>query len=157
MWHLPSWSVGGGAVVLSSVERRLLPGWSDWGVLSSIWTPSMCMLMANSRDPLQADSRDLARSAEAPNLKGIRQVSSMIYSARPTASPVEIIVFAWNLFRFARFWEVGTYERKDNMCQNNNHYQPWLVDRQRGSLKLLESKANGGNPKGQPVREIRKQ
>ena len=42
-----------------------------------------------------------------------RQVSSMIHSARPTVSPVANIVFAWNLFCFAKFWKVGTDERTD--------------------------------------------
>ena len=51
-----------------------------------------------------------------------RQVSSMIHSARPTVSPVVSIVFASNLFCFARFWKVGT----DNMYENNYHYRPWL-------------------------------
>ena len=34
---------------------------------------------------------------------------SMIHSARPTGSPVVNIVFAGNLFCFARLWKVGTY------------------------------------------------
>ena len=50
----------------------------------------------------------------------------MIHSARPTVSPVVNIVFAWNLFCYARFWKVGTDGRTDNMCENNDHYHPWL-------------------------------
>ena len=52
-------------------------------------------------------------------------VSSTIHSARPTVSPVTNIVFAWN-FCFARFWKMGTDERKDHMCENCNNYRPWL-------------------------------
>ena len=39
----------------------------------------------------------------------------MIRLARPTVSPVVNIVFAWNLFSFARFWKVevdGQHVRK---------------------------------------------
>ena len=50
----------------------------------------------------------------------------MIHSARPTISPVANIVFAWNLFCFARIWKVGMEVRTDNMCENNDHYRPWL-------------------------------
>ena len=50
-----------------------------------------------------------------------RQVSSMIHSARPT---VANIVFA--LFCFARFWNVETDMRTDDMCKNNDPYWPWL-------------------------------
>ena len=48
----------------------------------------------------------------------------MIHLARPTVSPVANIVFA--LFCFARFWEVGTDGRTDNICKNNDPYRPWL-------------------------------
>ena len=46
----------------------------------------------------------------------------MIHSARPRISPVVSIVFTWNLFVLLDFekW------RTDSMCENNDHYQPWL-------------------------------
>ena len=34
----------------------------------------------------------------------------MIHSARPTVSPVENIVFLWNLFRFEKSGDGRTYE-----------------------------------------------
>ena len=37
-----------------------------------------------------------------------QQVSLMIHSARSTVLPVVNNVFAWNLFRSARFWKLGT-------------------------------------------------
>ena len=57
-------------------------------------------------------------------LQKTRQVSSMIHSAIPTVSPVVNIVFAGNLFCFARFWKMGKNIRTDNMCENNDHYRP---------------------------------
>ena len=48
----------------------------------------------------------------------------MIHSARPIVLPVTKIVFA--LFRFARFWKVGTDGRTDDMCKNNDPYRPLL-------------------------------
>ena len=50
----------------------------------------------------------------------------MIHLARPTVSPVVNIVFTWQLFGYARFWAVRTYVRTDNLCENNDHYRPWL-------------------------------
>ena len=76
---------------------------------------------------------------EWTKLEGTRQVSSMIHSARPTDPPAVNIVFAWNLFCFARFWEVETYLRTDNMCKNNDHYRPWLwVGRVDQKIKLIK-------------------
>ena len=54
------------------------------------------------------------------------QVSSMIPSTRPTVSPVVRIVFFWNMFCFARFFGKWGHVRTDNMCENNDHYRPWL-------------------------------
>ena len=48
-----------------------------------------------------------------------RQVSSMIHSAKPTVSLVVNIALAWNLFRFAKFWKVGT----DDVCMYGQHVQ----------------------------------
>ena len=39
----------------------------------------------------------------------------MIHSARPTGSPVVIIVFSWKMFCF---WKSGTDGRTDDMCGN---------------------------------------
>ena len=71
----------------------------------------------------------------------LTDVSSMIHSARLTVSPAVNIVFAWNLFCFARFWKVETNVRTDNLCENNDHYRQWLwvglVDQKRWSFCLL--------------------
>ena len=48
----------------------------------------------------------------------------MIHSARSTVTPVASIVF--NLFCFARFWNVWTDGRTDDMYGNNDLYRPWL-------------------------------
>ena len=42
----------------------------------------------------------------------------MIPFARPTVTPVVIIMFTWNLLGFAIFGNVCT----DDMCENSNHY-----------------------------------
>ena len=57
----------------------------------------------------------------------IRQVSSMIHSARPTVSTVV------NIVCFARFPKVGTDVRTDNMCENNDRdcgSAEWINKRQ---------------------------
>ena len=56
----------------------------------------------------------------------------MIHSARPTVSPVANIVFT--LSCLDRSWKVGT----DDMCKNNDHYQPWL-GRPRGSIRITRT------------------
>ena len=58
--------------------------------------------------------------------KETKQVSSMIHSARRTASPVANIVFALNSLCFARFWKVGMDGWTEDMCENNDPYRPWL-------------------------------
>ena len=49
----------------------------------------------------------------------------MIYSARPTVPPVEIIIFTWKLFCFGNILASG-YGRKEvrlnDMCENSNQY-----------------------------------
>ena len=39
-----------------------------------------------------------------PAEKHIKEVSWMIYSARPTIPPVAITILTWKLFSFPRFW-----------------------------------------------------
>ena len=79
---------------------------------------------------------------DGPYLKTVitRQVPSMIHLATPTVSPVVNIVFAWNLFYFARFWKVGTYICTDNIVKTMIttgrdwgsaewiNWRPWLCD-----------------------------
>ena len=65
----------------------------------------------------------------------------MIHSADPQSRQYWTFVFTWNLFCFARFWKVGTDVRTDYMCENDDHYRPWLwvgrVDQyKRNPLKL---------------------
>ena len=59
--------------------------------------------------------------------KVVMILPSVINSARPTASPVANIVF---FVLVCKIWKVGmdvrTYRRKDNMCENNYPYRPWL-------------------------------
>ena len=52
----------------------------------------------------------------------------MIYLARPTVLSVANIVFTWKLFCFEKWGRtyVRTYVRKDDMCENNDHFRPWL-------------------------------
>ena len=49
--------------------------------------------------------------------------ASMIHSAKPTVPTIAIIILTWNLFCFARFWNVG---RTDTTGENSDHYRPWL-------------------------------
>ena len=46
----------------------------------------------------------------------------MIHSARPTVSPVVIIVFTWNLFCFEKW---GRADGR-TLCENSDHYRPRL-------------------------------
>ena len=62
--------------------------------------------------------------AEKRNYKTL--VPSMIHSARPVFTPVEITILAWPLFCFARFRKGATDGRTDNPCENSDHYWPWL-------------------------------
>ena len=51
----------------------------------------------------------------------------MIHSDRPAVSPVANIIFAWICFVLLDFEKyVRTDGRTDNMCENNDHYWPWL-------------------------------
>ena len=53
-----------------------------------------------------------------------RQVSTMIHSARPTVSGVANIVFTWNLFCLEKWGRTDL--QTDDMCENNDHYRPWV-------------------------------
>ena len=77
----------------SSRQPHAPPSLLEKGLINEIGTGWQCW-----KDPLY-------------DARVTRQVSSMIHSARPTVSPVVSIVFAWNLFCFARFWKVGTNVR----------------------------------------------
>ena len=46
----------------------------------------------------------------------------MIYSARPIVIPVANIVFCCFVFLDLKSGD----ERTENMCENNDPYQPWL-------------------------------
>ena len=46
----------------------------------------------------------------------------MITSARPTVSPVATIVFCCFVLLDLKSGD----GRTDNMCENNDHYRPWL-------------------------------
>ena len=45
----------------------------------------------------------------------------MIHSARPTVLPVVNIVFTCFIFLDFEKWQ-----QTDNMCENNDHYRPWM-------------------------------
>ena len=53
-------------------------------------------------------------------------------STRPTVTAVAIIICTWNLFCFVcEIWKSadGRMDREvltDNMCENNDHFGPWL-------------------------------
>ena len=62
------------------------------------------------------------------------KVSSMIHSARPTVSPVAIIIsccFVLLDFKSGDRWT-------DNMCENNDPYRTWLWVGRVDQLKGLE-------------------
>ena len=48
----------------------------------------------------------------------------MIHSARPTVSPVAIIIFCYFVLLDLKSGDGRTDERPDNMCKNNDHYRP---------------------------------
>ena len=83
--------------------------------------PSMIAMLANvrlayllRRSGSNLTSDEIISACLRRYRETTRQVSS-IQSARPTVSPEMNIVFAWNLFCFARFWKVrmdGQHVRK---------------------------------------------
>ena len=82
----------------------------------------------------------LLQNREKQRKKKTRQVSLMIHLARPTVSPSpEVsIVFAWNLFCFARFWKLCMYVRRDG--RDGHVRKQWslpdvTVDRPNGSTR----------------------
>ena len=50
----------------------------------------------------------------------------MIHSARPTVSPVATIIFCCFVLLDVKSGDGRTDEQTDNMCKNNDHYQPGL-------------------------------
>ena len=60
----------------------------------------------------------------------------MIHSARPIVSPVVNIVFAWNLFCFARFWKVGT----DVWTEGQHVRKQWSLPAERINLEFSSTK-----------------
>ena len=65
----------------------------------------------------------------------------MIHLARPTVTPVVNIVFAWNLFCFARFWKVGTDVCPNGLMDGQHVRKQWslqavTVGRPSGSMQV---------------------
>ena len=85
-----------------------MEGWAFFPFLNReefLWKCQVVVVVVVCFTPL-GNSDDEWRRVKLPGRR-TRKVSSMIHSARPTVSPVENIVFAWNLFCFARFWKLG--------------------------------------------------
>ena len=73
----------------------------------------------------------------------------MIHSAIPTVSPVATIVFCCFVLLDLKSGD----ERTDNMCENNDHYRPWLwvgrVDQQWQTIILLSARSSKKHFTGQ--------